>query len=432
MVAGDRLPDRIGIGILAKVFPPELVDRVVDEAGVREQRTRTLPARVVVYYLLAMVLFFQSGYGEVWNKLVAGLDWARRFRTRVSLGMQPSPAAITLARKRLGWQVMAALLEAVAGPLAGEEQDGALVAGMRLVAVDGMCLDLPDNEENGAEFGYPGNDGGRGPFPQIRVVGLAECGTRAVLGAATSPLATGEQPLARQLLPKLRPGDLLLADRNFLSHGLLADVLAAGVHVLWRAKSDVDLPVLQVLPDGTYLSRIADPAASRRLRRSSRRRYCRARHLCCGHPVDREGVMPLDEYKLPVTEGRFREQRAYLSPEAFADPGDGRDDPTDLIHRHLWMHLMDSPTDVLLQTTDHFGSTFRAMRSLSDMWISAITRCLPGRLRRVRGSAVHRCARLVPAGHLGPAERARSDDPRRPLRHPGRPGRIYSVERRHR
>jgi hypothetical protein len=37
------------------------------------------------------------------------------------------------------------------------------------------------------------------------------------------------------------------------------------------------------------------------------------------------------------------------------------------------MHLMDSPTDVLLQTTDHFGSTFRAMRSLSGMWISAIT-----------------------------------------------------------
>ena len=190
MVAGDRLPDRIGIGVLAKVFPPELVDRVVDEAGVREQRTRTLPARVVVYYLLAMVLFFQSGYGEVWDKLVAGLDWARRFRTRVSLGMQPSPAAVTLARKRLGWQVMAALLEAVAGPLAGEERDGALVAGMRLVAVDGMCLDLPGNQENGAEFGYPGNDGGRGPFPQIRVVGLGECGTRAVLGAATSPLAT--------------------------------------------------------------------------------------------------------------------------------------------------------------------------------------------------------------------------------------------------
>ena len=267
MVAGDRLADRIGIGVLAKVFPPELVDRVVDEAGVRERRTRTLPSRVVVYYLLAMVLFFQSGYGEVRDKLVAGLDWARQFRVRLAAGMQPSPAAVTYARQRLGWQVMAALMEAVAGPLAGEEQERAFVAGMRLVAVDGMCLDLPDTPENGAEFGYPGNDAGRGPFPQIRVVGLGECGTRAVLGAATSPLATGEQPLTRQLLGRLSPGDLLAADRNFLSHGLLAEMLAAGVHVLWRAKSDVDLPVLEVLPDGTWLSRIADPAASRRMRR---------------------------------------------------------------------------------------------------------------------------------------------------------------------
>ncbi len=268
MVAGDRLADRIGIGVLAKVFTPELVDRVVGQAGVREQRTRTLPARVVVYYLLAMVLFFQSGYGEVWNKLVAGLDWARRFRDRLELGMQPSPAAITYARQRLGWQVMERLLEETAGPLAGQDQERAFVSGMRLAAIDGMCLDLPGNEENGAEFGYPGNDGGRGPFPQIRVVGLGECGTRAVLGAATSLLATGEQPLARQLLGKLSPGDLLLADRNFLGHGLLAEVLATGAHVLWRAKSGVDLPVLEVLPDGTWLSRIADPAASRRMRRT--------------------------------------------------------------------------------------------------------------------------------------------------------------------
>jgi hypothetical protein len=267
VVAGDRLADRVGIGVLAKVFPPELVDRVVDEAGARERRKRTLPARVVVYYLLAMVLFFQSGYGEVWNKLVAGLDWARRFQVRVSLGMQPTPAAITLARQRLGWRVMERLLEETAGPLAGQDQQSAFVSGMRLVAVDGMCLDLPDNAENGAEFGYPGNDGGRGPFPQIRVVGLGECGTRGVLGAATSPLATGEQVLARQLLGKLAPGDLLLADRNFLGHDLLAEVLATGAHVLWRAKSDVDLPVLEVLADGTWLSRIADPAAARRMRR---------------------------------------------------------------------------------------------------------------------------------------------------------------------
>jgi Insertion element 4 transposase N-terminal/Transposase DDE domain len=266
-VAGDRLPDRIGIGVLAKVFPPELVDRVVDEAGVREQRKRVLPARVVVYLLLAMVLFSGSGYGQVWDRLVRGLEWARTFRVRVTLGMQPSPAAISLARRRLGWQVMEKLLEAVAGPLAGEEQDTAYVAGMRLVAIDGMCLDVPATDENGAEFGYPGNDAGPGPFPQVRVVGLGECGTRAVLGAELSPLSAGEQPLALKLLARLSRGDLVLADRNFLSHGLLRAFTDAGLHVLWRVKSDVDLPVLEVLPDGTWLSRIADPAASKRMRR---------------------------------------------------------------------------------------------------------------------------------------------------------------------
>jgi hypothetical protein len=93
------------------------------------------------------------------------------------------------------------------------------------------------------------------------------------------------------------------------------------------------------------------------------------------HAAALEDRMPSDELSLPLTEGRFRELRTYLSPEAFADPGGDIQPPTDLIDRHAWMDLMDLPTDVLLQTTDHFGSTFRAMGSLSDMWISAV---MPG------------------------------------------------------
>src|SRR5260370_20707 len=132
VVAGDRLADRIGIGVLAAVFTPELVDRVVEQAGVREQRKRTLPARVVVYYLLAMVVFFNSSYPEVWNKLGAGLDWAKRFRVRLELGVQPSAAAVTYPRPLLGWQVMAALLEEVAGPLARQGPEPPSGSGMPL------------------------------------------------------------------------------------------------------------------------------------------------------------------------------------------------------------------------------------------------------------------------------------------------------------
>jgi transposase IS4-like protein len=52
-----RLPDRIAIGVLTKTFPPELVDRVTARTGRGEQRRRLLPARMVVYYTLAMSLF---------------------------------------------------------------------------------------------------------------------------------------------------------------------------------------------------------------------------------------------------------------------------------------------------------------------------------------------------------------------------------------
>jgi len=52
----ERLSDRIVIGVLTSIYPPELVARVVAEAGRTQQRQRLLPARVVVYFTLAMCL----------------------------------------------------------------------------------------------------------------------------------------------------------------------------------------------------------------------------------------------------------------------------------------------------------------------------------------------------------------------------------------
>ncbi len=62
--------------MLTRVFSPELVDGVVAEAGRVEQRHRLLPARVVVYYVLAMALFADASYEEVMRALVEGLAWA--------------------------------------------------------------------------------------------------------------------------------------------------------------------------------------------------------------------------------------------------------------------------------------------------------------------------------------------------------------------
>src|SRR5256884_8233699 len=97
--AGERLPDRIAVGLLTVTFPPELVDRVVAETGRVQRRSRLLPARVVVYYVLAMCLFFGQGYEEVARLLTEGLAYARRWQ---GTWRGPATAAVTRARARLG------------------------------------------------------------------------------------------------------------------------------------------------------------------------------------------------------------------------------------------------------------------------------------------------------------------------------------------
>src|SRR4029453_4052437 len=74
----ERLSDRIAIGLLTRVFSPEVVDSVVAATDRGEVRSRLLPARVVVYYVLAMCLFSGQGYEEVMRLLVGGLEWLGR------------------------------------------------------------------------------------------------------------------------------------------------------------------------------------------------------------------------------------------------------------------------------------------------------------------------------------------------------------------
>src|SRR3954467_11649958 len=116
---GERLSDRIAIGLLTSTFPPELGDRVVAEAGRTQQRSRLLPARVVVYFVLAMCLFFGQPYEEVARLLSEGLG-SRERSWRV-----PTTAAIGRARRRLGVEPLKMLFARMCRPVAAPETAGA-------------------------------------------------------------------------------------------------------------------------------------------------------------------------------------------------------------------------------------------------------------------------------------------------------------------
>ena len=265
------LPDRVSVGALTKTFPPELVDRVVNTTDTREVRRRLLPARLVVYFVLALWLFRgrNCGYGRVLSKLVDGLYHRRRGRQLLDGQLDPAGwvdagqgrrwrppniSSLSRARARLGADPLHMLFDQVAGPVGADDADGVFCCGLRVVSMDGSTTDVPDTKENDAHFGRPGNATRDGAFPQVRWLVAAESGTGALLGASFGPYTVGEQTLARDLLPALGPETVVLADRNFLSHALARDVLATGAHILWRASASFKLTPTRVLADGMYLA----------------------------------------------------------------------------------------------------------------------------------------------------------------------------------
>ena len=253
------MSDHISVGVLTRVFPPDLVDRVVAEAGRTEVRHRLLPARVVVYYVLGLALFSQASYEEVMRELVEGLSWASGWAQSWNV---PTKAALFKARARLGPEPVKALFEAVAVPLATAATPGAWYRGWRLMGIDGTCLDVADTPANEAAFGRPGTGrgAGAGAFPQARLVGLAECGTHALTAAAAGACTAGETTLARDLLPALGEGMLVLADRNFYSFDLWNAARITGADLLWRVKAGLALPARERLGDGSYLARLREYA----------------------------------------------------------------------------------------------------------------------------------------------------------------------------
>lgn len=268
-------PDQVSLGVLVSQVPRDAVDDAIAACGVQERRSDSkLPAHVTAYLTLGLCLFADDDYEEVATKVTGSLD---RWGCWDAAWSVPTSSAITQARKRLGRDLFPELFERTCGPVAGAVGPTAAVAALgtargsflrswRLVAIDGFEVDVPDSKENAAEFGYAGSGDNRSVFPKARVVALAECGTHAFLAAALDAWGVGEKTLAARLYPRLRGDELLTADRGFYSWQAWDTATATGAALLWRAPTQLDLPVVEVLPDGTYLTVLVKPAIRGRRR----------------------------------------------------------------------------------------------------------------------------------------------------------------------
>lgn len=247
----------ISTGVLASVCPRPLIEEVLQETGRASQRERLLPAPAVVYYVMALALWREAPLEEVLRVVCEGLQWLSGGQADA---VQASKSAISQARTRLGAEVMERLAQRVLRPLAAPDAPGAWYRGLRVMALDGSCMDVADERANAEFFGYPTATRGQSAFPQARLLGLVECGTHAIVAADIAPYArSSEKAMAAERLPHwLRTDMLVLADRGFYSFKLWSLACASGAALLWRMASNIKLPAQEVLSDGSYLSTVFD------------------------------------------------------------------------------------------------------------------------------------------------------------------------------
>jgi hypothetical protein len=128
--------------------------------------------------------------------------------------------------------------------------------GRLVCAIDGSSPPCPDTPANLAVYRRGGGGRGETGYPLVRLLALVACGTRAILEATFGSTGRGETSYVADLVGALRPGMIVLGDRNFGCRPVIRAIAGAGADLLIRLRADRRPPVCRRCTDGSYLSRI--------------------------------------------------------------------------------------------------------------------------------------------------------------------------------
>ena len=248
--AGGWLPRHVTLGLL-EAYLPGWGDRGAGgDFGCAEERQRLLPAAMTVRLLVAMTLMPDARVPEVTLRvagLLACLPWARPWHV-------PGTEAVTRRLDMIPAELFEALFWLVAGPIAVRVRRGCGGGGCCYAPWTGSRSGSRTPRRTGSISARPAPRITRRRFPGPAVIFTA-ARAKATLGMEFGPSCDGEQTLTRRLA-RSRPGifaagRLILMDRNFPGFALIKAIRAQGAHLLMRMKSDIVLPLLKALPDGS-------------------------------------------------------------------------------------------------------------------------------------------------------------------------------------
>jgi hypothetical protein len=191
-----------------EILPEDSIREALEAEKVK-YRSRLFNPIVTLWAFLSQVLDTDKSLQNAVSRVIAWLAAAGEAIPAADTG------GYSKARKRLPEKFLLRLLGKTAQGLEKQIETEDLWCGRYVKLCDGSSVLMSDTPLNQAEYPQHANQAPGCGFPIAKIVVMFSLATGAALEVLIAPFRTGELTLARQLYPKLVPGDVVVADRAF-------------------------------------------------------------------------------------------------------------------------------------------------------------------------------------------------------------------------
>jgi len=230
-VVRDKFANDDGLPF-GRLLNRDYVLSVLEDEG-HQYRSRVFCPLVVLWGWLSQALSQDKSLNEAVSRILAH---------RVATGLpaiSASSASYSNARQRFPESAMSRMAREIGQRVHGSAPETALWNGREVFLVDGTGLSLPDSPKNEVEYPRPHADRLAVGFPLMRASALISLATGAVLDMTFSQYTgkgTSELAMLQELLPSMKPGSVLVADKLYGNYRVLGELVLRGIDAVLPIK----------------------------------------------------------------------------------------------------------------------------------------------------------------------------------------------------
>ncbi len=218
------------LNAVRELLPNEIIEQLSHDHGYFFRKRLFTPI-IILFHMIGAAINREGSFQSSWH----------------CAGQTGSSYQLAKGRKRLPLCVLQAIAAWIVQQITVSFTKEQQWHGHRVIVTDGTCISMSDTKALAEKFGKPGSNQNASKFPVARIVFAATLKTFIIIEHAIGSYMTSEKELFLQLLKKLLPGDLLVADCGFAGAALYSHYLYAGLAFITRMHNSLIVSRLKII-----------------------------------------------------------------------------------------------------------------------------------------------------------------------------------------